>query len=401
MAIYLGHDVSSAVKEVLAEVEKIIKSSNESVLNAEKGKVLLKTEIQTCINHRFNDRLKDSIHKILMDHCFYSERLSPGGFRKTLMMISSLLNGSDHQDSEPQVFHPGINDLESLIHNSSAEKSISKLAIEAIRLAGFGGKVSIEKSVNSSTSIELIEGYVFKHKPVDLKPTKLTKPKVVCVDGYIESVSEVNMLFEGAVETKNQLLLISRGMHDDVINTIKVNRDRGTMFVYPVIINFDLDGINTLADISTVVGTNPVSCHLGELISSIKISDAVEIDESTIIGNSITFKNSRTRHNVNVHVRNLIEKRQNSNSNIDIEDLLTTRIKSLTGSNVVIRLPDDSNYVLKSQSIDQTLRSIKSMLDYGIIIENDKIELFATKNSSTRLSKEFFKQINALGAVIC
>ena len=401
MAIYLGHEVSSAVKEVLTEMEKITMSSKESVLNAEKGKVLLKTEIQTCINYRFNDRLKDSIHKTLMDHCFYSERLSPGGFRKTLMMISSLLNESKIHDSKHQVFHPKTNDLESLIRGSCTEESISNLAIEAIRLAGFGGKISIEKSVNSSTSIELIEGYVFKHKPVDLKPVKLTKPKVVCVDGYIESVSEVNMLFEGAVETKNQLLLISRGMHDDVINTIKVNRDRGTMFVYPVIINFDLDGINTLADISTVVGTNPVSCNLGELISSIKILDAVEIDESTIIGNSITFKNSRTRHNVNVHVRNLIEKRQNANSNIDIEDLLTTRIKSLTGSNVVIRLPDDSNYILKSQSIDQILRSIKSMLDYGITIEDNQIELCATNKISINLSKKFFDQITSLGAIIC
>jgi chaperonin GroEL (HSP60 family) len=334
-----------------------------------------------------------------MDHCFYAERLSPGGFQKTLLNVMSLVNGIENHSSEVQIFHPRLNDLEVLIENTVREKSISKLVIEAIRLAGFGGKVSIEKSVNSSTSIELIEGYMFKHNPVGLKPVKLTKPKVVCIDGYIESVSEVNMLFEGAVETKHQLVLISRGMHDDVVNTIKVNRDRGTMFVYPIIINFDLDGINTLADISTVVGTNPVSCHLGELISSIKISNASDIDEAIIIGNTITFKNSRTRNNVNVHVRNLLEK--SNTSNIDIESLITSRIKSLTGSNVVIRLPDDSSYVLKSQAIDHVLRSVKSMLDYGILIQDGKIELYATTNISREISTKFFEQINHLGAMIC
>ena len=370
MAIYLRNDVSSAINDVLVEMNRIVSYASESVLKSEKGKILLKTDIQTCVNYKFDDDLKRSIHKILMDHCFYAERLSPGGFQKTLLNVMSLVNGIENHSSEVQIFHPRLNDLEVLIENTVREKSISKLVIEAIRLAGFGGKVSIEKSVNSSTSIELIEGYVFKHNPVGLKPVKLTKPKVVCIDGYIESVSEVNMLFEGAVETKHQLLLISRGMHDDVVNTIKVNRDRGTMFVYPVIINFDLDGINTMVDISTVAGTNPVSCHLGDLISSIKISDACDVDEVTVIGNSLTFKNSKTRSNVNVHVRNLLEKAKTSN--FDIESLVTTRLKSLTGSNVVIRIPDDSNYVLKSQAIDNVLRSIKSILDYGILIKNEE-----------------------------
>jgi hypothetical protein len=398
MAIYLRNNVSSAINDVLVEMNRIVSYASESVLKSEKGKILLKTDIQTCVNYKFDNDIKRSIHKILMDHCFYAERLSPGGFQKTLLNVMSLVNGIENHSSEVQIFHPRLNDLEVLIENTVREKSISKLVIEAIRLAGFGGKVSIEKSVNSSTSIELIEGYMFKHNPVGLKPVKLTKPKVVCVDGYIESVSEVNMLFEGAVETKHQLVLISRGMHDDVVNTIKVNRDRGTMFVYPIIINFDLDGINTLVDISTVVGTNPASCHLGELISSIKISNASDIDEAIIIGNTITFKNSRTRNNVNVHVRNLLEK--SNTLNIDIESLITSRIKSLTGSNVVIRLPDDSNYVLKSQAIDNVLRSIKSILDYGILIKNEEIDLYGTSKSSLELSNKFFKQIMNIGSII-
>jgi len=398
MAIYLGNDVSSAINDVLIEMNRIVSYASESVLKSEKGKILLKTDIQTCVNYKFDNDLKQSIHKILMDHCFYAERLSPGGFQKTLLNVMSLANGIENHSSEVQIFHPRLNDLEVLIENTVREKSISKLIIEAIQLAGFGGKVSIEKSVNSSTSIELIEGYMFKHNPVGLKPVKLTKPKVVCIDGYIESVSEVNMLFEGAVETKHQLLLISRGMHDDVVNTIKVNRDRGTMFVYPVIINFDLDGINTMVDISTVVGTNPVSCHLGDLISSIKISDACDVDEVTVIGNSLTFKNSKTRSNVNVHVRNLLEKAKTSN--FDIESLVTTRLKSLTGSNVVIRIPDDSNYVLKSQAIDNVLRSIKSILDYGILIKNEEIDLYGTSKSSLELSNKFFKQIMNIGSII-
>ena len=396
MAIYLRSEILSAVNEILNEMN--VNSLMNSVLKNEKGQILLKTDIQTCLNHKFNNSLKTIIHKILMNYCFYAEKISPGGFRKTLMNISTLISGMENNTFKDYVFHPKLNDLKKLIEDSINEKSIANLVIEAIRLAGFGGKVSIEKSVNSSTSIELIEGYIFKHKLTDLKSIKLIKPNVICIDGYIESVSEVNMLFECFAGTKQQLLLISRGMHDDVINTIKVNRDRGMMFVYPIIIDFDLDGINTITDISIVAGTNPVSCHLGELISSLKDSNAVEIDEAVIIGNSLTLKNSKTRRNINIHVKNLIEKRRSSN--VDIEDLITTRIKSLTNNNVVIRLCDDSNYVLKSQAIDHTLRSIKSMLDYGIIIQNEKLELNATVNSYNELSKKFVQQMLNLGSAI-
>lgn len=399
MSVFLKHDVSLAVFDVLSEMQKIVSCENDQFLKTEKSKVLLKTDIQTCINHKFEDNLRSSIHKILIDYCFQAEKISPGGFEKTLKTAAFALNGILQQPYEGLVFHPKSKDLKDVISKFFDDEELSNLAFEAIKLAGFGGKISIEKSVNSSTSVEVIEGYVFKHRNLGLNPVKLIKPKVVCIDGYIESVSEVNMLFEGAAETKQQVLLISRGMHDDVLNTIKVNRDRAAMFIYPIIINFDLDGINTMVDISVACGTNPVSCNLGELISNVKITDASNIDEASIIGESLSLKNSRTRANVNSHVRNLIAKREESNS--DIEGLLTTRLKSLTGSNVIIRLPDDSNYVKKCQMIDYTLRSIKSMLDFGVILDNENVELYATVKSSYELSKKFLTQIKNLGAIIC
>ena len=105
MAIYLRNDVASAINGVLIEMNRIISCTSESVLKSEKGKIFLKTDIQTCINYKFDDDLKQSIHKILMDHCFYSERLSPHGFQKTLLNVMSLANGVQDQSFEVQIFH--------------------------------------------------------------------------------------------------------------------------------------------------------------------------------------------------------------------------------------------------------------------------------------------------------
>jgi len=152
-------------------------------------------------------------------------------------------------------------------------------------------------------------------------------------------------------------------MHDDVFNTIKVNRDRSTMFIYPVIINYDLFGINTIVDMCVVSNTTPVSCDKGELISTISIDRAVNVNEIKIINDTIFIKNPSSRLNVKNHISSLVQRREDRHT--DIEDLFNKRIRSLYSQNVVIRLPDDLNYVSTSQAIDSCLRSIKSIVDHG------------------------------------
>jgi chaperonin GroEL (HSP60 family) len=400
MSVFLHEEVFNAVNHVLNCTKNILKIENNSFLHNEKNRMLIKTSMQTCVNHKFNDDLYDEIYKILIDYCFKAETVSPGGFVTTLASISSINNLHQHVDEDCTSFSPCFSDLKSLTTSICQNEILSNLILEALNLAGFTGRISIEKSSNSLLSIELIEGYTFKHSNLllNLKPVRLTKPKVLCIDGYIESISEINMLLEGAAESKHQLLLIARGMHDDVITTAKINRDRSSMFLYPIIINFDIDGINTIVDICKVSGLLPISSNLGNLISSIKISDAVQIDEATIIKNSLILKNKSTKNAVNLHISDIIEKR---NSKVESEDIFNARIKSLSGNNVIIRLPDDANYILYSQMIDYVLRSVRSALDYGITIKENNISLFATNKASKAYSKKFLERVKNIGAIVC
>ena len=401
MSVLLRDDVLHAINDVINQLNFIIASiPNDSSLKSKKEKIELNTDIQTCINYKFKNNLETNIQKILIDYCFKAERFSPGGFKKTLDLIEKLSkkNLIDENDNNV-VCYPTLNDLEKIIPNFCNNDTISKICFEAIKLCGFAGKISIEKSLNSISSIEMIDGYSFFHEPNDNLSVKLIKPQVLCIDGYIESVSEINLLFEGAVELKHPLVLITRGMHDDVINTIKVNKNRGTMFVYPIKIPFDISGINTIVDISTVIGRPAISCDLGQLISSTTINDSIQVDEIMISSNSLLIKNPKTRNNVNVHVKNLIEKMNKSVE--DIESLLSSRIKSLSGNHVVIRLPDDANYIQKSQMIDYVLRSIKSMLDFGIIINHDEnIELYGSYQIAKQLAKKFHDIVSNINAFL-
>jgi chaperonin GroEL (HSP60 family) len=398
MSVFLNEEVSLKISYVFKKLKEIIENSKNSI-SSKKEKVLFKTDIQACLNYKFEDALEESIKKIIIDHAFKAEQLSPGSFKETILISNDLLMNENRNEHDVKVsFHPKLEDLKKIIDVFSTDEVVSALCFEAINLSGFGGKISIEKSLNSETSVELIDGYSFKHDNLGIHPIKIKKPRIICIDGYIESVSEANLLFEGAVQLKHPLILVCRGMSDEVLQTIKVNKDRKTMFIYPIKIPFDLQGINTIADISTVIGLNPVSCNLGDLISATKIEDSVEIDEIFITGNSLIIKNSKTRKNVNLHLRSLIEKRHSSN--VDVEELLTVRIKSLSNNCVIIRLPNDSKYVSTSQSIDYVLRSVKSMLDYGIFFDNNKIKLYGSRQFSIDMSKKLYSLIKNIHAFL-
>jgi len=398
MSVFLNEEVSSKVSYVLRKLKKVINNSALS-LSLDKEKVSLKTDIQACINQKFSDSLEDSIKKVIVDHAYRAEQLSPGSFKQTILFSNDLIDQINDESKVDISFHPKIDDLKDLINLFSTDEMVSRLCFESICLSGFGGKISIEKSLNSETSIELIDGYTFKHDNLGLQPLKIKKPRILCIDGYIESVSEANLLFEGAAQLKHPLILISRGMSPEVLQTIKVNKDRKTMFIYPVKIPFDLQGINTITDICVVSNCTPVSCNLGQLISSIKIENSIEVDEVFITGNSLIIKNSKTRSNVNSHVKYLIEKTNSCNS--DIEELLSTRIKSLSNNCVVIRLPNDSKYIPTSQSIDYILRSVKSMLDYGIYFDGNKnINLYGSYKFSKDMSKKLYSIIKNVYAYV-
>jgi chaperonin GroEL (HSP60 family) len=393
MSVYLKSDVASATSEVLNQLCFLAKTAQDSILKTDKNKVLVKTPLQVCSDKKFKDPLKKSIHKIFIDYCFKAETISPGSFVKTLHAFKEKYEEKSQLNVENITsLCATTKDLQNLIKNISDNSILNSVIFESISLAGFRGKISIEKSLNEKLSIELIDGYNFKHNKVaSLKPIKLSKPRIIFIDGYIESVSEINRLLEGAASIKHPLILVSRGMHEDVITTTKINRERSTMFVYPLVINFDLDGINTITDMCVVSGTTPVSADLGNLISTICINDAVQVDEATIINDSIVIKNSKTRSSVNSHIKSLIEKRDSKHE--EIGSLINDRIKSLTNSNVIIRLPDDSSYIHNSQIIDYALRSFKSILDYGITAEST---LFASDKIADIHSDMLMKHITLI-----
>jgi chaperonin GroEL (HSP60 family) len=384
--VTLDEDLERAKSDVAKILQDAL--SSKKYLTKDKTSLLEKTEIQALLQLKLECPVKNALFRLIVDDCFLSEKMAPGSFFETLELALSKKTSS----REEKTYHPTSKNLLEIIEKN-ASKNMHQIIFDAVNFAGYGGKISIEKSLNDKISLEVKDAQEFFCKTFEKKPLKIENAKVICIDGYIENVSELNKLFIESVERKDQVVIFAAGFHDDIISTIEVNKARRNMFIFPVVVPFDLENINTLADISLISGCTLISSHLGKLISNLDLSDSSIVEEITIFSNLVSIKNSASRFEVEKHIKNLLKKAENSQAS----ELYESRIKRIAGHRVIIRIPDDKDFVSRSSQIDECLRSIKSMLDFGVC---ESGQLFSRNQISNQLSEKIIKKIENLGSIV-
>lgn len=372
--VHLSKSVNTALKELLQRYHEL-QDCEDGVLVHSKEGVVVHTNFQTIFRLKPRNELQAALHQHVMTHAVKAEQIVPGAFDSCLRILLNPTtvdaNVAGHQNilSHPL---PTLSELRRLVtkyvpHNVNA--MISGMIVDALDLAGFAGKIIVERS-SSGANLEHVSGYSFPLRPAI--PVGLgvhIEPRILCVDGIIESVAEAHSLFEQIAESKQVCLLFVRGMNDEVKHTIKVNHDRGLMKVIPFIVRFDFDGINTLVDLATVSGNDVVSSHRGDLISAIKLHDHKTVDRVDVSQKGVVIYNRGTRASVARHVSTLSAKRDDVNEHL--ADLLEQRIRTLISNTVFLRIPDDMNFVITSQAIDYALRAVRSAIDYGISYDDE------------------------------
>jgi chaperonin GroEL (HSP60 family) len=369
------------------------------VLLEQDQRLLKQTNLQQIFNFKFKSELDRTIFQTIVAYALKAEQISPFGFLRTIEQLSHNVQSMTQNTCDITSRQAKISDMVDIVTYVSKSDYVSELILRSVELAGHFGKVVVEKSQSDTNSIELVRGYTFNVVPSwNMKFIKLPNPRVVCIDGFVETVSEINALLESAAENKEYVLLFTRGISEEVKHTLKVNNDRGTLNVYSYTLETDLSGLNTIKDIATVSGGDVVSSFKGDLISTLSLSSTPIVEEATLYANKVVIKNAKTSKNVQSLVSELNERKKDKVD--DVIELLNKRIKSLSPNHVVIRLIDDIDFVINSQKIDYALRSIKSTIEHGVTKVDDHVALSATELVATRCANECFTYLQDLRAVI-
>jgi len=318
--------------------------------------VRVKRNLQKFLEKKYKQPDMQILYESILSYSLEAEKACPDAGPEFLRMFCLLL--------------PVYNNLKKIVTLSDVKELFKKknfstrttAILEQILLnASRTTNISINKSANQKTYIDINPGFSFSLKSlIKLESKIIQKPKVICIDGFIESVAEIHHVLSYLSENPSPALIFSRGMNDDVLHTIKVNNDRGTLDIHPFVVPFDLYAANTIVDIAVIAGTDVTSSLKGNLISSIDMKSIGMFESCTIIGGDLKVKNADVNNRIRNHIRNLKEA---IISKPEVEDVLSKRLKSLSADCITIALPDDMNYYSDSQQLDEGIRSFTAIFN--------------------------------------
>ena len=407
--IYNKESIDKEFQSLIAGVRPGLQNISEEILVMKDDLLSIQTRFQFIFSYKTKNKIQKSLLEMMINYALLSEKTVPGTFDIVIQNIAENYRKFDHKNgliksetsSEMVCRPPQKEDISKHVVNPMKlrDRVCGSIFESAISLAGFGGKIFVERSSAQVNSIELVSGFSFPVTNGWDTNSKFKNARVICVDGYVESVSEIHHLLEDCSSSKESLLLVSRGFSNDVLHTLRVNWDRGSLKVFPVIVPFDLEGINSINDIVIVSGGDLVSSTKGDLISSIRIHNYPTVDEINILPGKIVILSKNSRIRVASHIEYLKKKREEKSQIEDVSKLIDKRIKSLSPSQVIIKLVDDRDFVKRSQLIDIGLRQISSIMNSGVF-SNELREDSLIKFCVHHFSQKFFSYFKDLGSVI-
>ena len=252
---------------------------------------------------------------------------------------------------------------------------IKNILIEAITLAGFDGQIYINDKSKDNVCIELIMGNKFNIGPHTSfissgRVKKWERNDVACliVDGLVEKVSELDRVLVSISKTKQPTVIFARGFSEDVVATLLANFMKETLDIIPVIVPYDLRGVNTLKDIAVCLKSDVVSSLKGELISSIDIDNCPTAECIAINHKYLVIKNPSAKENIMKNIRYLTRMLDASHQP-EKQKLINERLASMGTRCVTISLDDvnKSHLYFKNNEIKQGIKLINEIAQSGYL----------------------------------
>ena len=166
----------------------------------------------------------------------------------------------------------GSNDIARVGAVSSGDEEIGKLIADAMEKVSADGVITIEESKTAETYSEVVEGMQFDRGYITpYMVTDTEKMEAVIDDAYIlitdkkiSVISDILPILEQLVQSGKKLVIIAEDVEGEALNTLLVNRLRGTLNVVCVKApGFGDRRKEMLQDIATLTGGTVISEEVG------------------------------------------------------------------------------------------------------------------------------------------
>lgn len=272
----------------------------------------------------------------------------------------------------------GRHDIARVASISAGDESVGELIADAMEKVGNEGVITLEESKSMNTELDVVEGmqfdrgYVSAYMATDIEKMEaiLEDPYILICDKKISNNQEILPILEQVAQAGKKLLIIAEDIEGEALQTLVVNKLRGTFICVAVKApGFGDRRKAMLQDIATLTGGQVISEELGRSLkeatldllgqaSSIKVTK-----ENTVIVDGYGNK-EEVKERIQ-QIRNLIAK---STSEFDKEKL-HERLAKLAGGVAVIKVGAATETEMKERKlrIEDALNATKAAVQEGIV----------------------------------
>ncbi len=261
---------------------------------------------------------------------------------------------------------------------SSGDEEIGKLIADAMEKVSADGVITIEESKTAETYSEVVEGMQFDRGYITpYMATDMEKMEAVIDDAYIlitdkkiSVIADILPILEQMVQSGKKLVIVAEDVEGEALNTLIVNRLRGTLNVVCVKApGFGDRRKEMLQDIAILTGGQVISEELGYELKTADLSmlgrarQVKVTKENTVIvdgaGDSQAIKDRVAQIRSQIGV---------TTSDYDKEKL-QERLAKLAGGVAVIKVGAATETEMKEKKlrIEDALNSTRAAVEEGIV----------------------------------
>lgn len=294
--------------------------------------------------------------------------------------------------------------------SANNDEEIGQIIADAMEAVGFDGIITTDESKTGETYVELVEGMQFANgylSPYFINTDKATvefeKPLILLYDGKILNLQDCLQYLEFSNKQMRPLVIISESVDGEALNTLLVNKIKGTLKVAAVRApGFGEQRKLKLDDIAALTGGTTISEMEGETLKESIAANFIGSCDRVVITNNSTMIIGG--HGKNDAIQARIEDLQSQIANAQDESkklMLKERLAKFQGGVAIIKIGATSEIEAREKydRIDDALGATRSAVAEGIIpgggitlaLVADSLDL-TLKNRDQQLGVEVIKR---------
>ena len=272
----------------------------------------------------------------------------------------------------------GSSDIARVGAVSSGDEEIGKLIADAMEKVSADGVITIEESKTAETYSEVVEGMQFDRGYITpYMVTDTEKMEAVIDDAYIlitdkkiSVISDILPILEQLVQSGKKLVIIAEDVEGEALNTLIVNRLRGTLNVVCVKApGFGDRRKEMLQDIAILTGGQVISEELGLTLKDATVDMLGRARQVKVTKeNTIIVDGAGDATAIKDRVAQIRSQIANTTSDYDKEKL-QERLAKMAGGVAVIKVGAATETEMKEKKlrIEDALNATRAAVEEGVV----------------------------------